>query len=76
MIKNIIQSSIGIIFLIVIVLFGSRLFAGQSEHTPVIHLDQATHMFPTSFEGDQLSHSFKLINQGTSDLEIWDVTHT
>lgn len=66
----------GVIFLIIIVLFGSRLFAGQSEHTPVLHLDQTTHTFPISFEGEQLSHSFKLINRGTADLEIFDVTNT
>ena len=76
MIKNLIKPSTGLIFLIIIVLLGSRLFAGQSENTPVIHLDQTTHMFPTAFEGEQLSHSFKIINRGTADLEILDVTHT
>ena len=76
MIKNLIKPSTGLIFLIIIVLLGSRLFAGQSENTPVIHLDQTTHTFPTAFEGEQLSHSFKIINRGTADLEIRDVTHT
>ena len=76
MIKNLIKSSNGPILLIIIVLFGSRLFAAQSEHRPEIHLDQTTHTFPTAFEGEQLSHSFKIINRGTADLEILDVTHT
>jgi hypothetical protein len=76
MIKNLIKPSTGLIFLIIIVLFGSQLFAGQSENTPVIHLDQTTYTFPTSFESEQLSHSFKLINKGTADLEILKVTHT
>ena len=76
MIKNRIKPSVKLIFLIIIVLFGSRLFAEQSEHLPVIHLDQTTHTFPTVFEGEQLSHSFKLINKGTADLEILKVTHT
>jgi hypothetical protein len=76
MIKNIIKSSTGLIFLIFIVLFGSQVFAKQSVNTPVIHLDQTTHTFPTAFEGEKLSHSFKLINTGTADLEILDVTHT
>ena len=65
-----------LIFPIIIVLFGPQLFAGQSEHTPVMHLDQTTHTFPASFEGEDLSHSFKLFNKGTADLEILDVTHT
>lgn len=76
MIKNIIKPSIGFIFLTIVVLLGSRLAAEQSGKTPVIHLDQTTHTFPTVFEGEQLSHSFKLINKGSADLEILDVTHT
>jgi hypothetical protein len=76
MIKNRIKPSAGFIFLIIIALFGSQLSADQSEQRPVIHLDQTTHTFPTSFEGEQLSHSFKLLNKGTADLEILDVTHT
>jgi hypothetical protein len=76
MIKNSIKPSKGLIFFIIIVLCGSQLSADQSEKTPVIHLDQATYTFPTSFEGEQLSHSFKLTNRGTADLEILDVTHT
>ena len=76
MTKNIIKPTTGIIFLIIVVLLGSRLGAEQSGQTPVIHLDQTTHTFPTVFEGEQLSHSFKLINKGSADLEILDVTHT
>ena len=76
MIKNIIKLFIELIFLIIIVLFGSLLFAEQSESTPVIHFDQITHTFSAVFEGEQLSHSFKLINQGTADLEILDVKHS
>jgi hypothetical protein len=71
-----IKTSIWLIFLIIFVLSGSRWLAAQSEHTPVIHLDQTTHTFPTVFEGEDLSHSFKLINRGTADLEILKVTHT
>jgi hypothetical protein len=76
MIKNRIKPSVKLIFLIIIVLFGSRLFAEQSEHRPVIHLDQTTYTFPAVFEGEQLSHSFKLMNRGTADLEILKVTHS
>ena len=76
MIKNRIKPAIGFIFLIIMVLFGSQLSAEQSENTPVIHLDQTTHTFPTLFEDQQVSHSFQLTNRGTADLEILDVTHT
>jgi len=76
MLKNFIKPSTGRILLIIVALFGSRLFAAQSENTPVIQLDQTTHTFPTVFEGEHLSYSFKLINRGTVDLEILDVTHT
>ena len=76
MIKNRITPSVKLIFFIIIVLFGSPLFAGQSENMPAIHLDQTTHTFPTVFEGEQLSYSFKLMNRGAADLEIMNVTHT
>jgi hypothetical protein len=76
MIKNRIKPSTGLIFLIIIAIYGSQLSANQSEQTPVMHLDQTTHTFPASFEGEDLSHSFKLINKGPADLEILDVTHT
>jgi hypothetical protein len=76
MINNRIKPSTGLIFLIIIAIYGSQLSADQSEQTPVMHLDQTTHTFPASFEGEDLSHSFKLINKGTADLEILDVTHT
>ena len=76
MINNRIKPSTGLIFLIIIAIYGSQLSADQSEQTPVIHLDQTTHTFPASFEGEDLSHSFKLFNKGTADLEILDVTHT
>ena len=76
MIKNRVKPSAGLIFLIIIALCGSQLSAGQSEQTPVIHLDQTTHTFPASFEGEHLSHSFKLFNKGTANLEILDVSRT
>ena len=76
MTPNMIKPSRELYFVIIIVLFGSLLFAGQSENTPIIHPDQSEHTFPTVFEGEQLSHSFKFSNVGTVDLEILDVTHT
>ena len=74
MIKNPNKPSTALIFFIIIVLCGSQLSADQSENIPVIHLDQTTHTFPIAFQGEQLSHSFKLTNKGTADLEIFDVT--
>ena len=76
MIRNRFNPFTRLIFLIIIVLCGSQLSADQSEQTPMIHLDQIAHTFPTAFEGEQLSYSFTLTNNGTADLEILDVTHT
>ena len=76
MIKIRIKAFTGLILLIIIQLCGSQISADQSDQTPVIHLENTTHMFPTSFEGEKLSHSFKLFNKGTADLEILDVTQT
>ena len=76
MIKNLIKPSLRRIVLIGGVLLFSPSFAAQSEPSPAIHLDQNAHTFPAAFEGEQLSHSFKIINKGTADLEIFDVTHS
>ena len=74
--KNRIKPFSGLIFLIIITLYGSQLSADPSEQTPVIHLEKTAHTFPASFEGEQLSYNFTLTNNGTADLEILDVTHT
>ena len=76
MIKNLIKPSLRCIVLIGGALLLSPSFAAQSEPSPAIHLGETAHRFPAAFEGEQLSHSFKIINRGAADLEIFDVTHS
>ena len=75
MINNKLKSSVCFVFLIIIFFFPGLLYTGQPENAPLIHMDQTTHTFPTVFEGERLSHDFKVFNRGTADLEIADVTH-
>lgn len=46
------------------------------EEGPVIHIEQTAHTFPTVFEGENLTHTFALYNQGTDDLHIKSVSHS
>lgn len=47
----------------------------QGENGPIIQIDPITHTFAAVFEGQPLSHDFTVINRGSADLEIQDVTH-
>lgn len=63
-----------LIFLIPLLL-SMQLFAVEAKSGPMIHIDPIEHTFPVVFEGEALSHEFKVMNKGTADLEIKDVTH-
>jgi hypothetical protein len=66
-----------IVFLIFfdVFLFYSHVHVAIAEIGPIIHIDSMTHSFPDVFEGDSLSHDFTVINEGSSDLVIKDVTY-
>ena len=68
---------VSIVFLIIfkIFIFYSQADVAIAENDPIIHIDSITHTFPEVFEGEALSHEFAVVNKGSADLEIKDVTH-
>jgi len=46
----------------------------QAADGPIIQIDEASHTFPPSFEGVDLSYTFTVSNKGTADLHIKKVT--
>jgi len=57
------------------ILFHSGLLCqASSEGGPIIRVQETTHAFPPVFEGEKLSHTFTILNQGTTDLNIKRVT--
>ena len=52
------------------------LFSAEGVKAPLIHVDKDSHIFPTVFEGKELTHTFTISNRGTADLEIKKVTHS
>lgn len=46
----------------------------RANAEPSIYFDKTAHTFPTVFEGDPLSYSFTVYNNGTHPLNIKDVT--
>ncbi|MGD8522892.1 MAG: hypothetical protein PVF56_17215 [Desulfobacterales bacterium] len=61
-------------FFFAILVINAQIMA-RAAGNPIIHIDPVEHTFPTVFEGEALSHKFKVMNKGTADLEIKDVTH-
>jgi len=57
-------------------LCGGLSYSDQGGDGPIIHIEQTTHTFPPAFEGEVLSHNFTVINRGTADLHIENVTHS
>ncbi|MBW1734907.1 MAG: hypothetical protein JRJ09_08285 [Deltaproteobacteria bacterium] len=43
---------------------------------PIIHVSRISHTFNPVYEGEELSHSFTIANEGTADLELKKVTHS
>jgi hypothetical protein len=62
------------LFLPLTLLFVSRLCPAQSGNSPIIHIPETNHTFPTVFEGEKLNHTFRVFNKGTADLNIKRVT--
>lgn len=62
------------VFLSLIPLFFSQLCAAQPGDGPNIHITETNHTFPTVFEGEKLTHTFRVFNKGNADLNIKRVT--
>jgi hypothetical protein len=59
-----------------IFMYVSPLYPAQSGEGPIIHVDETRHVFPTAFEGAELTHTFFVSNGGTATLNIKKVTHS
>ena len=51
-----------------------HLCQASSEDGPMIHVPETSHAFTPVFEGEILSHTFTVLNQGKADLSIKRVT--
>jgi len=74
MTKNILKSFLLLLFLAITLHWRSQVYPAQSGDGPIIHIDQTNHIFSTVFEGEKLSHTFTVFNQGTANLDIKRVT--
>jgi hypothetical protein len=65
------------IVLIILLIFNysGQIHVAMAEDGPIIHIDPISHTFPDVFEGEALSHDFVVVNKGSADLVIKDVTH-
>jgi len=76
MTNSVIKASVSLLYMVVIVSFiVAQNTLARAEDGPIIHIDPITHTFPPVFEGETVSHDFKVENKGSADLEIKDVTH-
>ncbi len=74
MTKKFLKTFVLLFFLAITLLWRSQVYPAQSGDGPIIHFDQKNHIFPTVFEGEKLSHTFTVFNQGTANLNIKRVT--
>lgn len=74
MTKNLLKTFFLFFFLSTSLLFKNQLCPAQSADVPIIHIAETNHVFPTVFEGEKLSHTFKVFNKGTANLKIKSVT--
>ena len=74
MTKHILKTFFLLFFLSTILLCKNQAHPAQSADVPVIHVHESNHIFPTVFEGEILSHTFKVFNKGTANLNIKNVT--
>lgn len=50
--------------------------SAKGEEAPIIQIEETSYTFPTVYEGEELSHTFTLLNKGTATLNIKKVTHS
>ena len=68
------QVFVGLLFVTAILVNGSQSYPASPEGGPIIHVEKTTHVFSPVFEGEKLSHTFTVLNQGTTELNIKRVT--
>ena len=71
---KLLKALIGFLCMTAILLQGSEPCPASSEDGPIIKVRQASHVFSPVFEGEKLSHTFTVLNQGKTDLNIKRVT--
>lgn len=60
----------------VFLMWGGWASAECSHRGAEIWVEKARQSFAPVFEGETLSHSFEIVNRGTSDLVVKKVTHS
>ena len=76
MVGKILRAHVGLLCLMVILMHGSPLYPAQIGEGPIIHVEETRHVFPTVFEGMELTHTFLVSNRGTATLNIKKVSHS
>jgi len=70
------RAYVGLLCMMAIFMYGSRLSPAASEYGPVIHFKEISHTFSPVFEGAELTYTFVVSNRGTATLNIEKVTHS
>lgn len=70
------RAYVGLLCMMAIFMYGSRLYPATSEYGPIIHFREISHTFSPVFEGAELTHTFVVSNRGTATLNIEKVTHS
>jgi hypothetical protein len=76
MTKHIIKTFFLLFFLSISLFFENQLCPAQSGDGPIIHIAETKHVFPTVFEGSELTYTFVVSNRGTATLNIKRLTHS
>ncbi len=72
---KIFKTTLSLIFLVALFWGWHWSLSVQTENVPIIHVDKTTHTFQPVFEGEELSHTFTVLNKGRAELHIKKVTH-
>ncbi|MBW1819681.1 MAG: hypothetical protein JRJ60_21285 [Deltaproteobacteria bacterium] len=65
-------------FFAVMISYGPVAFpaGAEADGPPAIHVELAVHQFAPVYEGEPLSHAFRVENRGGKDLHLKEVTST
>ena len=71
---KLLQALVPFLCVTAILFLSDRLCIASSEDGPVIHVPETSRAFAPVFEGEELSHTFTVLNRGTTELNIKRVT--